>query len=243
MGYQNFAYYYDALNQAADYERLCKELVRRLKQYGVPKGLVADLGCGTGEVSLRLAKAGYDLIAVDASADMLSVFREKLAETGQGGILLLNQPLEELDLYGTIRAAVSTFDTLNHLAPAPLCESLRRISLFLEPGGLFFFDVNTPYKHEAVLAENSFDVETEEGLACFWKNQKQANATQINLKVSRQGRTLAEEQFLEYIYPLGFWEENLPQNGFRILEILDGESFSSVFPQSQRYFILAQKTK
>ena len=77
------------------------------------------------------------MIGVDLSPEMLSVLREKAWETGQEGLLLLCQDIAELDLYGTVRAAVSTFDTFNHIGPAEkFRRALCRAALFVEPGGL-----------------------------------------------------------------------------------------------------------
>ena len=123
MAYEAFAGVYDAFNEDADYDSLFRYVCGVLRAHGVEDGIVADLGCGTGELTLRLAAAGYDMIGVDLSPEMLSVLREKAWETGQEGLLLLCQDIAELDLYGTVRAAVSTFDTFNHIGPA---EKFRR---------------------------------------------------------------------------------------------------------------------
>ena len=244
MAYGDFAYYYDALNSEADYDLLLGEILCRLRAHGIHNGLVADLGCGTGELTLRLAEAGYDLIAIDASAEMLAVLREKMDEAGQGGILLLNQPLQELDLYGTIRAAVCTFDTLSHIPPAELPEVFRRVSLFLEPGGPFLFDANTPYKHREVLGNKTFIIEGEEGLLCRWQNTPLGTdgaATEIRLEISQNGRTLAVECFTEYGNPVEVWEKLVLEHGMKTEEMLDGESFAPLFPKSQRVFLAATK--
>ena len=243
MAYGDFAYYYDALNSEADYDKLLGEILRRLGAAEITEGLVADLGCGTGELTLRLAAAGYDMIALDASAEMLAVLREKMEEEEQTGILLLNQALQELDLYGTIRAAVCTFDTLSHIPPDELPEVFRRVSLFLEPGGLFLFDANTPYKHKQILADKTFTIEGEEGLFCHWQNHPRQDgaATEILLQISQNGRLLAEECFTEYGNETEVWEGLLRENGMKTLEILDGESFAPLFPESQRVFVVAAK--
>lgn len=244
MAYADFAYWYDALNEEADYDSLSAQLVRRLAGNGVGEGIIADLGCGTGEVSLRLAQAGYDMIAVDRSADMLSIFREKLYEAGlHSNVLVLQQGLEELDLFGTIRAAVSTFDTLNHLSQKELVEAIRRVSLFTEPGGLFIFDANTPYKHETVLENSEFVIEAEDDVACVWQNRylPQQQATQISIEVRQAGEMLFQESFMEYVYTQAFWEQTLADAGYRLLEVCDGESFGPLTATSQRYLFTAQK--
>lgn len=145
MAYGIFADFYDFFNEDADYDVLSEQVLAALREHGVSDGIVIDLGCGTGELTLRLAQAGYDMIGVDASEEMLSVLQEKEFELGMSGVLLLHQELQTLDLYGTVRAAVSTFDTFNHIGPVDEFErALCRASLFLEPGGVFVFDMNTP---------------------------------------------------------------------------------------------------
>ncbi|MDL2324426.1 methyltransferase domain-containing protein [Ruminococcaceae bacterium OttesenSCG-928-A16] len=243
MAYSNFAYYYDDLNQAADYNALFCQVLAALRAQGIHNGIVADLGCGTGEMSIMLAAAGYDMIAIDASEDMLMVAREKAEEAGRGNILFLQQNLAELDLYGTIRAAVATFDTVNHLPPVALAAAVQKIALFMEAGGVFVFDANTPYKHCEILGNNAFTVETEDGLCCHWQNKylPEIPATEISVCVSDAGETVCTERFLEYSYTLQELEEILVQNKFKIKTITDGENFGPVANTSQRILITAVK--
>lgn len=242
LAYQNFAYWYDALNIDADYDRLTRKIISKLKQNGIDSGIVADLGCGTGEVVLRLAKAGYDMIGIDQSSDMLSVAREK-AETTSSNILFLCQNLAELELYGTIRAAVSTFDTLNHLDRAQLKLALERVSLFIEPCGIFIFDVNTPYKHEFILANHVFELDGSDETICYWQNQynPQERSTLISIEVIKENQLLFDEIFKEYCYSLFELTEYLYDCKFKITEILDGETFLAPGPETQRYMIVASR--
>ena len=134
MAYNEFAYYYDEFNTAADYDALYRYVTGELAACGVTGGLLADLGCGTGELTLMLAQAGYDVIGIDQSEEMLSVLREKADELGlTGRILLLRQDILQLDLYGTIRAAVSTFDTFSHIGPLDRFEqAIAKAAFFME---------------------------------------------------------------------------------------------------------------
>ena len=77
MAYQEFAYFYDEFNGAADYDALFAYVTGELKAHGIQDGIVADFGCGTGELTLMLAQAGYDMIGIDVSEEMLSVLRDK----------------------------------------------------------------------------------------------------------------------------------------------------------------------
>ena len=109
MAYQEFAYFYDEFNGAADYDALFAYVTGELKAHGIQDGIVADFGCGTGELTLMLAQAGYDMIGIDVSEEMLSVLRDKADALGLPltNPMLLCQDLLQLDLYGTIRDAVS----------------------------------------------------------------------------------------------------------------------------------------
>ena len=168
MAYQEFAYFYDEFNGAADYDALFAYVTGELKAHGIQDGIVADFGCGTGELTLMLAQAGYDMIGIDVSEEMLSVLRDKADALGLPltNPMLLCQDLLKLDLYGTIRAAVSTFDTYNHIGPLENFEkAIAKAAFFMEKDGVFVFDLNTPYKHEKVLSGQTFDFD-EDDAAC-----------------------------------------------------------------------------
>ena len=107
MAYNEFAYFYDEFNSAADYDALFRYIHQKLTDHGVQDGILADLGCGTGDLTLMLTQAGYDVIGIDRSEEMLSVLREKADELGlTGQLLLLRQDLLELDLYGTCSSLI-----------------------------------------------------------------------------------------------------------------------------------------
>ena len=146
MAYNEFAYFYDEFNGEADYDALYGYITDELKAHGITDGILADLGCGTGDLTLMLTQAGYDVIGIDRSEEMLSVLREKADELGlTGRLLLLKQDLLDLDLYGTIRAAVSTFDTYSHIGPQENFEkAIRKAAYFMEQGGVVVFVVDTP---------------------------------------------------------------------------------------------------
>lgn len=241
MAYEAFADFYDMLNEDADYGALFSAVQKKLCAFGVENGIVADLGCGTGELTLRLAQAGYDMIAVDLSSEMLSIAREKAYEAGCTDILWLQQDLTQLDLYGTVRAAVCTFDTLNHLGPfAQLKAAVEKASLFLEPGCPFIFDMNTPYKHAQVLGDNTFVIEADDAV-CEWTNQydEQSNTTQISIALRDEDGEIFAEHFCEYSYSHEQIEAACTAAGLRIVSVEDGEAFCPLQPDSERFFIVA----
>lgn len=240
MAYGIFADFYDFFNEDADYDVLSEQVLAALREHGVSDGIVIDLGCGTGELTLRLAQAGYDMIGVDASEEMLSVLQEKEFELGMSGVLLLHQELQTLDLYGTVRAAVSTFDTFNHIGPVDEFErALCRASLFLEPGGVFVFDMNTPYKHRCILADNTFTLDADDAV-CVWKNHTTEEGTRISIEITSDGET-ADEGFFEYSYTQEQIEQACRAAHLRIERVCDGETFGELNPESQRFFFVCIK--
>ena len=184
------------------------------------------------------------IIGVDLSPEMLSVLREKAWETGQEGLLLLCQDIAELDLYGTVRAAVSTFDTFNHIGPAEkFRRALCRAALFVEPGGLVLFDMNTPYKHAHILSDNVYEIEADDAY-CVWRNRYDAAAgcTHIAVEITYPDMDECDkEAFTEYAYSLEEITRACRQAGLRVEHVADGEDFGTLRPDSVRYFITAVK--
>lgn len=168
--YSALAAYYDRLGEHIDYEKYAKTAIMLNEKYGEGKsGLTLDLACGTGSVATCLAKAGCEVIAVDSSSEMLFEAREKASEEGLD-ILYLCQDMRELDLYGTIDLVVSAVDSMNYLTTTKdLEKTFSLVHNFLEPGGIFFFDMNTKKKFEEVYGNNSYVFE-DDGVFCAWQN-------------------------------------------------------------------------
>ena len=242
MAYNEFAYFYDEFNGEADYEALYAHIKKELEAHGIHDGILADLGCGTGELTLMLTQAGYDMIGIDQSEEMLCVVRDKAEQLGlSSGLLLLRQDLLKLDLYGTIRGAVSTFDTFNHIPD--LDKAIANAGFFMEKGGVLLFDMNTPYKHQNVLGENVFTFE-EEDASCVWRNHYSAADRRVEISVDIDYRETGEhfhEQFYEYTYDLDTIRDALEKHGFALESVCDGESFGPLTDESERYFFCAVK--
>lgn len=245
MAYNEFAYFYDELNGAADYDALYLYVKSQLEKNGIQDGIVVDLGCGTGELTLMLTQAGYDMIGVDQSEEMLAVLQEKADELEiSERLLLLRQDILNLDLYGTIRAAISTFDTYNHIGPRENFEkAIEKAAFFMEKDGVFLFDLNTPYKHREVLADNVFDLEGPDA-TCRWENHYDEAEQTVDIRIGihyLDTDERFEEHFKEYTYPLEYVEEVLKRYGFRMETVCDGETFAPLTEESQRYIITAIK--
>ena len=169
MSYNVFARYYDALTANVDYEMMADYLCALLEREGHKAGLTLDLACGTGNLTLQLAKKGIDIYGIDASMDMLSVAQEKAAEAGCS-ILFLCQKMQSLDLYGTVNTVFCSLDSINHLVTEQdVKQAFQRVSLFLETDGYFVFDLNTLYKHRCVLGENAYVYDLTD-VFCAWQN-------------------------------------------------------------------------
>lgn len=244
MAYNEFAYFYDEFNDDANYKALFTHIKRNLEKHGIFDGIVVDLGCGTGDLTLMLSAAGYDMIGVDMSQEMLSVLREKADEINNTSVLLLQQNILKLDLFGTVRAAVSTYDTLNHVgAYADFAKALKRTSLFIEQGGVFVFDVNSIYKQQHILADNTFVLESDDA-RCEWVNKYDdyEARTLISIKITyKETNAVFSESFYEYAFSKEQIDIACKKAGLEIVAFCDGETFTELRDDSQRYLITAIK--
>ncbi len=172
--YRYFSRFYDALTFNVDYSAQARFFAELIEEHARrPVELVLDLCCGTGSLSRELSNM-WEMICVDASPEMLSIAASKEYHKQP---LFLCQQAEELDLYGTVDACICALDSLNHLSGLDALEAaVGKVSLFLAPGGVFVFDLNTEYKHRKVLDNNVFVYETEE-VYCVWRNDCQADGS------------------------------------------------------------------
>jgi len=243
--YTDFAYIYDTLMADAHYGERTEYILSLFDKFGQKPTLLLDLACGTGEFSLRLAQKGIEVIGVDMSEDMLSIAREKAFDS-EADILFLCQKAEELDLYGTVDGAVCCMDSINHITDLKnLEEAIKKVALFLEKGCLFIFDVNTPYKHESVLGDNTFVFE-EENIYCVWQNSydRETAVTDISLDFFVEEDGLYErfcENFSERVYSIDTLTNLLEKSGFNVKAVLGDMSNNAPETLEERIFFVAEK--
>ena len=167
--YEDFSEVYDLLMGDIPYEAWCVKITGLLRSYGVDSGLVLELGCGTGTMTELMADAGYDMIGVDASEQMLQKALEKRDASGHD-ILYLLQDMRDFELYGTVGAVISVCDSMNYmLTTEDLTTVFRLVNNYLDPGGIFIFDMKTPYCYENVLADRTV-AEAFQDAAYIWDN-------------------------------------------------------------------------
>ena len=169
--YSDFARVYDIFMDNVEYEKWAEYLIGSLKEYGIEDGIVLELGCGTGVMTELLAESGYDMIGVDNSEEMLGEAMEKRAESGHE-ILYLERDMREFELYGTVRAIVSVCDSMNYIGQRKkICvQVFKLVNNYLDPDGIFIFDMNTAYKYREHAWEIHTIAENREESSFIWEN-------------------------------------------------------------------------
>ncbi len=205
--YSALARWYDGFTRDVPYMEFADYYCTLLCCSGKARMTLLDLCCGTGTMTLLLARRGHTMIGADASPEMLSLAAEKAIQADAerfAAPLLLCQAADELDLYGTVEGAFCSLDGMNYLPPETLPETLRRLHLFIEPGGVFAFDIHDP----ACLRARSGGVfvdETEDAL-CLWRGDfdEEENALIYGIDLFRradgQNWRRAFEEHIEYAH-------------------------------------------
>ena len=242
--YRDFAAFYDSLTGDVDYAAWAEYILSLLRLHGGDSRQMLDLACGSGSLSVELAGRGADMVAVDGSADMLAIAREKAADAG-ADILFLCQDMRELDLYGTVDSAVCMLDSLSHLLTTDgLAAVFRRLGLFIAPGGLLVFDVNTPHKHAVTLGNNAFVFETDE-LMCVWRNTYEKARRQVTMRLDfflEDGDVYRRytDEVRERAYSMGTWKRLLEEAGFTLLGVYGERSPQPPEENADRWVFVAR---
>lgn len=242
-GYQLFSQFYDTLTFNVDYAKRAEYIQSVLSLYGHEPGLTLDLACGTGSLTVELKRRGVDVFGIDGSYDMLSRAMDKAYDEGLQ-ILFLCQQMESLDLYGTIDTCICTLDSLNHITDkAELQKVFDRVALFMNPDGCFVFDVNTVYKHQHILADNTFVYDTD-SVYCVWQNSiKENNIVNIDLDLfEREGEVYRRtgEHFKERAYEIDELSAMLEKAGFEVKAVYHDMTTEPLRDNSDRAVFVAR---
>lgn len=241
--YTSFAQVYDLFMDNVPYEEWGEYLAHLLKENGIEDGLLLDLGCGTGKLTRIMESYGYDMIGVDNSYEMLDMAREHASEN----ILYLLQDMRDFELYGTVRAIYSACDSINYiLEEEELREVFALTNNYLDPGGLFIFDINSPYKYEELLAENTFAETREEG-SFIWENfydeEEKINEYDLTLYIGEEdGRFVRfQESHYQKCYTLSTIQRLLKEAGMEFVAAYDAYTDNPVKEGCEKILVIARE--
>ena len=244
--YTGFASVYDLFMDNIPYKDWCDYVTGLLKEHGISDGLLLDLGCGTGKLTRLLAAEGYDMIGVDLSEEMLEIALEHEMEDPKQ-ILYLQQDMREFELYGTVRAIVSICDSMNYLEDyEDLVQVLRLANNYLDPKGIFIFDMNTVYKYREQLGEQTI-AENREESSFIWENYfdegEMVNEYDLTLFIrDEDGRySKYEETHYQKAFEISEVLKAVKEAGMELVAVYDAFTREPVKENSDRvYFVVRE---
>ena len=240
-GYGDFANAYDALTFNVPYDEIAEMYARAVGALTDGKRLL-DMGCGTGNLSVRLAKRGFSVIGQDASPEMLAHAAAK-----SRGINWICQKMEETELGEQVDVIIYTLDIINHLPDKSAVETcFRRAAENLKAGGAFVFDVNTPYKHKEILADNTFVYDVD-GVYCVWQNTFSPDNNGVDIELDlffEQENGLysrGAESFREIALSGEELREMLITAGFEVVDVREYPTLAKPNEHSEKLLFSARK--
>ncbi|MBW3113038.1 methyltransferase domain-containing protein [Bacillus sp. MCCB 382] len=247
MSYERFAYVYDYLMQDVPYEGWLEYVNQQAVECSIHGKRILDIACGTGELSLRLVREGYDVTGVDLSSDMLMVAKEK-AEAQNLQIQLFQQDMSKLDSLDEYDIITIFCDSLNYLEDESDVEhTFKSVYAHLKQGGLFLFDVHSIFKMSQIFTNQTFTL-NDEHVSYIWDcfpgvvpNSVEHELT-FFVKDDETGQyERVEELHKQRTYPILMLNEWLLESGFEVVKITADFSGDSPNEQSERIFFACIK--
>ncbi|MFS0727481.1 class I SAM-dependent DNA methyltransferase [Paenibacillus sp. 1P07SE] len=254
--YRQFASVYDRLMEDMPYPEWLGFMRQCWGRFGMPESVV-DLGCGTGSLSIPLARSGFQVFGLDVSADMLTVARSKWEETpgqairpGRGSVRWLQQDMRDWELPEPVDACISFCDCINYLTePEDVESALRATWRGLRDGGVFLFDVHAPLQLQRYAEEQPFTLD-ERDIAYIWTSDYDAQRTEIEHQLTifarseRPGEALfqrIEEVHVQRAYDPDWLRAALERAGFSHIETFADFRLEPPSSGSERLFFAAVK--
>lgn len=251
--YTSFAQVYDLFMDNVPYEEWSSYIEAILAEEGIKDGIILDLGCGTGKMARIMADKGFDMIGVDNSMEMLDMAREyEYDRETPSGILYLLQDMREFELYGTVRAVYCACDSLNYIMEeVDLLTVFQLVNNYLDPQGLFIFDMNTSYKYEKLLAENTIAENREEG-SFIWENyydrEERINEYDLTLFIREDYGEEDAERFVRFTethyqrcYSIECVKKLLEEAGMEFVAVYDAYTKNAPKADSERVTMIARE--
>lgn len=240
-GYNVFSYFYDDLTFNVDYEKRVEYILRCFARLDHEFGLGLDLACGTGTITRILDKMGKNIFGLDGSTDMLSIAYNKALENGQN-ILYVNQNMQDFTLPYNVDTVICTLDAINHMTEiSDVKKTFQNVYKFLNDGGVFLFDVNTIYKHDKVLCNNTFYYDVD-SVSLVWKNKLRENhIVDIDLQFTYNDNETANESFSERAYDIDLLKDILKEIGFKIEKVYTDMTFLDLDDEAEKATIIVRK--
>lgn len=244
--YGKFAALYDKLTFDVPYSEYADFICEQIERHEITPELVFDLACGTGTMANELLSRGYDVIAADASGEMLGCAIEKY---GTEKILFLNQPMQEFELYGTVDVIICVLDSINYLTEKENLEKTFALCMnYLNDGGLLLFDVNSEFKFKNILADNIYTYEKDD-IFYVWENDydEEKGLCDFYLTFFKEKENglyeRIDEHHVERCYTDDEITEVLGKCGFEITGRFDGYTEKEATKNSERILYSAIKRR
>ena len=246
MSYSSFAAFYDSLQSDVMYEQRAGYIAKLFKKYDRLPTQLLDVACGTGGFSLQFAKMGMSVTAADPSPEMLSVAQKKASATDLD-IMLVCQSARDTKLPYAVDGAVCCLDSINHIIDKrELKASFRAVAAAVKDGGLFIFDVNTPFKHRNILSGNTFVIENDD-VYCVWQNSDCEKNGIVGICLDFFGKDAdgkyirTTEEFAERAYTDEEIRGKLEPAGLEVVAVLGDMSFKAPKACDERVIYVTKK--
>ena len=245
--YSDFARVYDRLMDDVEYGKWAEYYLSILARAGVMPREAAECGCGTGSLSVELAKRGVRLVASDLSEEMLMRAADKARLRGVN-IRFARQDMRALRLTRPAEAVICACDGVNYLLrDDDALAFFRSAHRALVPGGALAFDISSEHKLRGMLQGGLFG-EDREDITYMWTNEPGEGDT-VNMELTfflrdADGRyTRLDERQTQRIYTASALMDLLARAGFEDIRAYGERTLEPPTDADTRIHFTARKAK